>query len=297
VTDIFSTFEKASFGGIEFPYMTLAIKRSLRHHVHEFLHRPGGEVESLGRRAYEFHFTCHFGTTDPNWPDLYPSRLAALVTLFETEETQDLYLPNLGGKVPAKLTECPSTLNASVRSGEAVEFTFVEDSKEKYSVLNLIGIVAGSIPAQFQTVKIEARKLADPEVLDLLDLLEAELSKWLSAKELLQNAVRYQVAQVDAVFQRCTDLMRAPAIGLPSSISLFLSASALWANLATMKNADLESSKPLSAYLTERDQMSVIDVSIRLFGTPSKSIQLLSMNAFDNPMAIKPGTTVRYLAA
>ena len=45
MTDIFDGFKKAAFGDIEFPYVSLGIKGSLRHHVHEVRLCLEGDVE------------------------------------------------------------------------------------------------------------------------------------------------------------------------------------------------------------------------------------------------------------
>jgi hypothetical protein len=148
VADVFDNFTRpAAFGDIAFPFIQLSIKGSLDHKVHKYLHRPGGEVEDLARRAYEFRFECQFDSESRAWPDLYPDRLGQLVALCESGQTFALYVPNLASEVQAKATDWPRTLHASVRSGERVEFAFVEDSTEQYTTDELTAILSLDIGA------------------------------------------------------------------------------------------------------------------------------------------------------
>lgn len=296
MADIFDGFKKAAFGDIEFPYVSIGIKGSLRHHVHEYLHRPGAEIESLGRRAYEFRFGCQFHTDMPSWPDLYPSRLSELVSLCESEQTFDLYVPNLGREVKAKAIEWPRNLLATVRSGESVELVFLEDASERYTAANLIGTVANSAPAQIAAVQFEVEKLAEPELTDLLDDLIAELDKWLSVKEDVELAIEYQHARVDGVFTRCQRLAEAPAMQTTLATPALQATLALWANIARVKNDSLAAARPLAAWITDDDHMSVTDVAMKLFnGSPANTVEILKLNDFDDALDIRVGTRVRYL--
>jgi hypothetical protein len=295
MADIFDGFKKAAFGDIEFPYISIGIKGSLRHHVHEYLHRPGAEIEALGRRAYEFRFGCQFHTDMPSWPDLYPSRLSELVSLCESEQTFDLYVPNLGREVKAKAIDWPRTLLATVRSGEQVEFVFLEDASARYTADNLIGVVANSAPTQIAAVQFEIEKLAIPELTDLLDDLLAELDKWLSVKEDIDRIAEYQHARVAGVFTKCQALAQAPAMQATLASPAMQATVALWANVARVKNDSLVTSRPLASYTTERDNLSVVDLSMLLFnGSPANAVEILQLNDFDDALNIRVGTRVRY---
>ena len=57
-----------------------------------------------------------------------PQRLAELTALFETGATADLVIPNRGVRgMKAKAVKWDTNLTAKIRSGEAVEFSFLED--------------------------------------------------------------------------------------------------------------------------------------------------------------------------
>ena len=296
MADIFDTFKKAAFGTIEFPYVKISIKGALDHHVHKYLHRPGAEIEKLGRRHYEIGFDCQFHTDMPSWPDLYPDRLSQLVSLCESEQTFPLYVPNLGRELPAVCIAWPRTLLASVRSGESVEFTFLEDSAEKYTADKLITFTSKTIVPQVDAVQFEVEKLADPEAQGWLDKVLEELDKWLAAVESIEMEADYQHARVDGLFSRIERLARVPVLQTALGSPALQATLALWGTVATQKNTSLVAARPLAAYTTERDKMSIVDVSMKLFdGDPSHAVELLRLNDLDDALAIRVGTSIRYL--
>ena len=72
------TLPRMSFGGIEFPYRRYSLRGSQRLVTHEYLRRPGGEVEKLKRRLYEISVECPFHEVFRTYPGLWPTKLAAL---------------------------------------------------------------------------------------------------------------------------------------------------------------------------------------------------------------------------
>lgn len=293
--DIFDSFKKAAFGDLEFPYVSLSIKGSLRHHVHEYLHRPGAEIESLGRRAYEFRYACQFHQDMPSWPDLYPSRLSELISLCESGQTFPLYVPNLAREVQAKGIDWPRNLTATMRSGESVDFTFLEDLGALYTADKLIGTVSRSVPVQHDNVRVLIEALQDPPALDALDAFAVELDKWLALLDGLKGDILYLPIRVDALFDAGLALSQTPilqtALGAPAMTATI----AMLADIARLRNESMQSTRPFAAYTTERDKMSVVDVSMVLFGTPANAWELMQLNNLDDALSMKLGTTVRYM--
>jgi hypothetical protein len=297
--DIFDSFRKAAFGDIEFPYRGISIKGALRHHVHEYLHRPGAEIESLGRRPYIFGFDCEFHNVAMSWPDLYPSRLSQLVSLCESEQTFPLMVPNLGREIQVKAIAWDRTLLASVRSGESVRFEFIEDSSERYTADKLISFTQASAPTQFEAVVFEVERVpgVDFDTMDYLSALAEEVEKWLAVVDLATATPGFIHASVESLFTRCQDLARAPALQTAQAWPALAATLSLWGTIAKLRNESLDAARPLAGYTTARDRMSVIDVSMVLFdGDPSHTMELLQLNDFDDAMAIRVGTNVRYLA-
>lgn len=298
MADVFDNFARpAAFGDIAFPFIQLSIKGSLDHKVHKYLHRPGGEVEDLARRAYEFRFECQFDSESRAWPDLYPDRLGQLVALCESGQTFALYVPNLASEVQAKATDWPRTLHASVRSGERVEFAFVEDSTDQYTTNNIISFAAGTAPAQFDALSARVNEVEDEEALSLLDKVRSEVDKWRTTVESAQLVAEYQFAQMDALLGACEAMARAPALQLAQNSLVLRAAISLWSTVAKARTAALTSSRPLAAWVTDRDALTVVDVSLKLYGTPANSLELMSLNELDDALNIRLGTSIRYRAA
>jgi len=173
----------------------------------------------------------------------------------------------------------------------------ITDGSERYTADKLIGTVANSVPTQFDTVVLEVEKLADPTAQDLLAELTAELDKWLAVKESVDQVAAYQHARVDGLFTRCGALAQTPALQTAVAAPALVATIALWASVAKIRNESFVAARPLAGYITTRDRMSVVDISIALFATPANAYEILKLNDFDDALSIKVGTNVRYLAA
>jgi hypothetical protein len=293
--DLFDTWKRASFGGIEFPFTDLDIAGSLRKHTHEYLKRPGGEVEALGRRCYVFSFKCRFVDVFEAYADLYPSRLSALISLCESERTYELWIPPMERSFQAKATEWRRSITAMLRNGEDVSFTFEEDSTEQYTTLNLIGTRASAFPQLATELAVEIRALEDPSLLDAFNALLEAIDAFLTVVSLVQAEIDYQTARVDGVIRRCQALANLPAMQRAPAAPALLILINVWALAAQTRAEVLSASRPILLYRVERDVMSVIDVSVDIYGTPAKSGELLRFNDLDNAMRITRGTYLRYL--
>lgn len=302
MADAFTTLKRLSFGGVEFPFTEISIKGSLRHHLHEFIKRPGGEVETLARRAYSITVRCDMiDAIIPiapfaQWVDVYPSRLAALVTLCEQGLPQDLFLPNFGKAIRAKAVDWSRTITAARRSGEAVEFQFLEDSSEAFSSVSLIGSSATVLLPKAANLQIEVENLDDVLARDAFERLEDALDRYNTAKDDALNAAEYQVARIDAVIARCNELVSVPSMSLATSATANTAALDLFATAIHIKNEIAAASRPLLALRTPRPAMSVLDVSFELYGKPSFAAEILRLNDLDDAMNIPYATPLNYFA-
>ncbi len=301
MTDVFANWKQLSFGGIVFPFTDITIKGSLRHYLHEFIKRPGGEVETLARKAYQISVKCEMlDTIIPangfaRYVDLYPSRLSALISLFEQGEPQDLFLPNEGRSLRCKATDWTRSISAARRSGESVSFDFLEDSTEAFTTLNLIGATSASIVPMMAVVQREVEALADPVAKSWLDKLIDAVNSYLDAVDRVTEEIEYQTARIDMVISRCSQLAAVPALGMATAAKALRSLTRFWAMATRIRDAHASASRPLLGFVTDR-VMSVVDVAIAL-GNPALMVGLLRMNDLDDAMAIPRDTSLRYLAA
>lgn len=302
MSDVFESWDRLSYGGIEFPFTEITIKGSLRHHIHEYIKRPGGEVESLARRAYTVTVRAEMMnsivpiTPFKQWVNLYPSSLSALISLFEQGLPQDLFLPNQGRVLRCKATDWTRSIFAAKRSGESVEFQFLEDSTEAFTTLNLIGATSASLLPKVAALQVEVEAIDDVPALDALDKLQNAITEYITAKDDALAVAEYQTARIDSVVARCNTLASVPSMQVSTSATANTALLSLWAVAIQIRNSQVAASRPLLGYLTPRPGMSVIDLSMDLYGSPKKAIEILRLNDFDDAFAIPRNTLVRYLA-
>ena len=301
MSDVFDTWKQLSYAGIVFPFSDITIKGAQRHYLHEFIRRPGGEVEKLARRAYQITVRSEFvDTVIPRnsfarYVDLYPSRLSALLTVFEQGDSHDLFLPMQGRSLRCKAVDWTRNISAARRSGESVTFEFLEDSTEEFLSQNLVGVQSASIVPQFTVVQREVEKLNDPVSKSALDRLIAAVGRYLDAVDRVTETIDYQTARIDTVVERCSALADTPALGMARAASANRELIRFMA-LATRIRANTMDVTPMLGFVVP-DIMDVLQVSTEVYGTPANATSILRYNDFDDAMAIPRGTTVRYKAA
>lgn len=303
MTDIFDTWKQLSFGGIEFPFTDIQIKGNLRHHLHEYIKRPGGEVETLARKAYEISVRCEFiDTIVPinsfsRYMDLYPGKLSRLLSMCEEGKAQDLFLPSDGKSMKCKATSWTRSISAARRSGESVEFSFLEDSTETFQIQNLIGAKEAAVWPQATIVQNDVEALGDVAAKSALDKLMDTINSYLDKIDRLNETFEYQSARIDEVIARCSALAAVPALGTAAAAKANNSLIRLWALAVQIRDAQAAVSRPLLGYLVPRAGMSIVDVSFDLYGSPANVVELLRLNSFDDAMSLPRLLPVRYRAA
>jgi hypothetical protein len=303
MSDVFDTWKQLSFGGIEFPFTDITIRGSQRFHLHEYIKRPGGEVEKLARKAYEISVRCEFiDTIVPihsfsRYVDLYPGKLSRLLSLCEEGNTQDLFLPPMGKSLRCKATNWTRSITAAKRSGEAVEFSFLEDSTEAFQVQNIIGAQSAAIWPQTVSVQTEVEALNDVNAKDALDRLMDSVTKWLDTVDRLNDEFEYQTARIDEVVARCSALAAVPALGTTAAATANRALVRLWATAVRVRDSQASASRPLLGFLVPRAGMSIVDVSFALYQSPANVVDLLRLNMLDDAMSLPKNLPIRYRAA
>jgi prophage DNA circulation protein len=291
MADILDAFPHASFAGVAFPYTKIAIHGGLNYHLHTYLHRPGGEIESLGRKPYEFTFHCEFHATMRAWAQAYPELLATLINLFESEITAGLVVPNVG-TVQAKAIKWPRNLSARIRSGESVELVFLEDSQNQL-VAAVTAFSMAAVPIQAAVLSnVVTQQGLDPSLLD--DLLNA-----VAALTAIRDQVELMGAMVeqkaDQVMNACAALESLAMFNDPMNWPILDALRDVWASANTVSADALARSLPLDSYFVPRT-MTVSEVSIAVYGDTTHALEILQLNAFDDALAIPPGAIVEHYA-
>jgi prophage DNA circulation protein len=296
VTTPAETFQKASFGGIAFPVLRVSVKGGIRHYEHEFPHSPGAEVEKMGRRLYSISMTAFFHDVPDSrlaeeYPDLYPDRLNSLRAMFEQEKTAPLVIPNLG-TIQAVALEWNNTFDfGGALSGEAAEFSFIEDQdrdfvfenmelgrgqleRKNFQLQGLLGTTFPQPPSIFQAIND-----AVTAVLAVQGLADA-FSKTLEAKLL-------QVASL------CEQADRIATLQVPENFAILEALKEVWRASTDLLEDLLGRQSPIVLW-TVPALMTAAQISTAIFGSSEKGIDILQMNQIEDAYAIPAGTTIRY---
>lgn len=293
----FDQLDRASFNGVEFAWHDLAIKSSLRRHVHEYRRTAGGALEKHGRSVYEIRFSCVFDEALSRLPKPYrgnyPEGLYSLRTMFENEETHSLIVPTLG-TIQACIVdfEARATPERS-RSGEFVELTFLEDQSSRFLVDSLfIDLDAGGLASASTAMLDTADRLGIPS--NIFDSITDAVNAVLAIRDTADMYSQLAVAKVLALQGILAEANRTlEQLQDPTNHELTEALKALWAEVAALAE-NVTSRRSLIATKTLPTQMTIQQASSFIYGRSDKAFDLLQLNEFTDALAIPAGTSVRY---
>jgi hypothetical protein len=283
----------ASFGGITFPYEDYSVKGALRHHVHEYPNRPGGDVEPLGRKLYEIAFTCSWHVNLRGWPGLIPGTLRAIRQLCETGGTYPLVVPDIG-TIQAKAIEWPYSLSVKALSGAKITLKFLEQSQNTLLVPPVQSVSLASLQPAAAALLVIAE--ADPTLdMSLLDNIIDAVAVVVALIGIAAIGDIIVQRRVSAVMSACQAFCELPVCRPPRRYLLVMAVRDLWEIAMLILLDALRRSAPMVAYVTER-MMTIVDVSVVLYGRTDRALELLEINELDSALHIPPQTTLRYYA-
>lgn len=299
-----ATFPKAAFAGIEFPYETIQIKGGIRHTLHEFPHAPGAELEKMGRRAYVVTFRTYFhdlpgSSLARQYPDLYPRRLQLLRQQFDAETTDKLVIPNVG-TIKACATNWTHILESRIVSGESAEFEFTED--QEAAMLDRV-------------VRDAASKQALIEANDRLFMATALADFKKESTQSIFQDISDAVTSVQGVFGQADAYSRMVEGKLQAVVNLCSWADGqltemqdpvnhlvldaikdVWFAAKSLAENVTQTRSPLRKWSVPK-KMPIGEVSICLYGTTERGVDIMNLNAIDDPLAIPAGTVLVVEAA
>jgi prophage DNA circulation protein len=300
MTGIADTFQQASFNGISFPYVERTIKCSLRHHTHEYPHAPGGDDEPLGRKLYEFGFTCDFDTGfDGQFPGIYPGTLILLFATFGEETTADLVVPGFA-TFKARAIDWDARLVSRIRSGEKVSFKFIEVLDEIVAVQNFttapqaLPTMTANLVRQVTTLAAAPQGIlpanAIPKVSDL-----GTITKLTASLSLLPTNSPEITTQSSALLAACQDYGTLPFLNYPRANEATDALHVLYqASLQILKDALLRG-RPILIYVTS-GVLSISQVATRIYGSTERTVELMRLNALPDALSIPSGSEIRHYA-
>jgi len=291
--DFLSLLPQASFGGIPFPWREYGVKGGLRFHPHEYPHRPGAEVEALGRKPYEITFSGDWHAGMRGWESFFPGQAIALRRLCETEQTLPLVIPDIG-TLQCKAVEWPYKIDAKKRSGQSFELKFIEDASAAFVIGNLLSISMSGMTTQLAAITLAANEVGyDTDNLDTLIDAVGTLQSFDGIDDVVATALE---AACLAVIAACISLEQDPFLDDPSAFLLMDAIHEIWDTTLTINADALRKATPLLTYDTPR-LMTITEVALDIYrGDTTRVVELLQLNAVDNALAIPPGKLLRYYA-
>lgn len=288
----FDQLGKASFDGITFPVERVSIKGGLRDHVHEYPHTAGGAPEKLGRRLYTFRLTCTFDEGMIRaYPGLYPDNLEKLFALWEQEKSSALILPTLGA-VTAYCFDWSKEMVWSLRSGERVELEFREDQSRLFLIDAMLAAAATALPDLDTAFQLEADTL-DPKP-SIFEAISDAVNAVRGVRDQADLASNLLESKLLAIAALCSEADRSVReLQDPLNYRILEALKQIWA-AASQGVSDLAGRRsPLRSYTTPT-RMSIADVSLRVFGSTDRSMEILQINSVEDAFDIPAGTTLKY---
>lgn len=296
---IYETFQKASFNGINFPYTQIGISCGIRHFVHVYPHSPGGDVEKMGRKPYQFRFGISFedvegSPLERDFQGLFPDRLRNFLALFDRQATADLVVPSIGTVKCCAIDWNGTADMAESLSGEKWNFEFIEDQDHASLIKTIPNLGTHALKASVE----ELQKKADDHgfkpgffqgLNDMVTSVDAvfgvsdQYSRLLGAK---LSALGDLCARFDRETKEFLDPMNHAVLdGLKD----------LWANAIDLSESLTGASGAQLATYRVPKLMSIGQVATKLYGSAERGAYIMKINAIDDPFEIPAGTSLQYV--
>jgi hypothetical protein len=284
-----SQLKTASFAGISFPYTRASVKLSQRHHVHVYLHTPGGEVEKFGRALYKVSFTvpAHDTLNEP-FRNFYANKLPQLWAVLETGATADLVVPNLG-TVQAFGEDANRTIGPAT-SGEPVELSFLEDQKALFALSAVFKPSTDGLVPQLGRFLNASAGLVEQSLIDQLLAGIDELLRLRTEVVVLANVLG---AKASGVMYLCERIGRLPSLGIVDNFQALDALLDLHLSIIRIREDATRRARPTSVKVSPAT-MSIVQLAAWIHRDTARAGELLGLNAFSDPLQIPRGSLVRH---
>lgn len=293
MADSFDQLPRASFDYIKFPVTKVQVTGGLRDHVHEYPHSPGGSPEKLGRKLYTFKLSTVFydnllGPWDEN---LWPGDLSDLFNRFEDGLTSVLTIPTLGD-IKAYCVNWSKEMTFKARSGETAELEFREDQASAFLIEGLINVTAKTLLSQSTLLLNTATSLGYKDIFQSIADQIAVISNLADQAEMYDVVLSQKVAAINHQIGRLN-----ATLGLlndPLNALLLESLLDTWQLTAKLEADIARQAVTMIPFVVPGGRtMSVNDVSRIVYGDTTRAMEILQLNAIDDPFRISAGKLLR----
>lgn len=305
----FDTLKPMSFAGIQFPFKNYRVKGAIRKHVHEYPHSPGGALEKLGRSLYEVQVSVDFvdGYTHPKYRQMFTD-LGVLRGLFEDQVTERFVIPHIGA-IQACAEEWTEDVANTNRNTVKGELKFIEDQSSAFLVVEAATVTTTTLANKYDEFTIAREKLKDPEqaaVIGAEPFAEPSIFSQIDNAAIAVLGIKDQsdlygslvAAKIDsfASLLRQADSQVNSAINEPPYWEIREALHALW-DATQQLGRDVQNKDEYLKEYTVPLRMSVGQIAAALYGDATKGGEIMQLNVLRDPLAVDPGTKVRYYKA
>lgn len=294
-------FPFASFNGINFPYSNITIKGGIRHHVHEYPHSPGGDVEKMGRKLYIFRFRIPFhdlpgSKLDKQFQGLFPDRLKNFLALFDRQATADLVVPSIG-TMKCVATDWDGVADmATALSGEEWTFEFIEDV-DQASLVKAIPNLGVHAMADANDA-LQAASIAANLKPGLFDSITDAINGVLAITGSLDMYNRLLAGKLEGIADLCGKLDRELVeLQDPMNSPVLEALKDVWANAVDLVHDIPGVAGGLLSNYRVPKLMSVGQIAQILLGSSERGVDLMQINPIDDPFAVPAGFQIQYVKA
>lgn len=288
--------KKASFMGYPFPVTEVSVQGSIRDHIHEYPHANGGAPEKMGRRVYIIKMHALFFTNGKDYPNLWPTTLNYLRIYWERSTTGPLVIPTIG-TIQAYCRNWNTVQTSKVLSGEVADLEFVEDQGSAELVAALITATPTFVEVfgRYNAAMLLA-EFAKPADISLFDAVANAVNGVLAYDDTVAAAGNLISAKLLAVADMCSLAEHSVTAQNPMNHPLIDALLQIWDTAETASQTFFKNQADLGTYVVPSGPMSVSAISAAIYrGDATKGVDIMQLNAIDDPFAVRAGTKIRYV--
>lgn len=295
----FDGLPKLSFNGIAFPAENIDLHSQGRQHLHEFPHSPGAAPEKLGRGIWYLTVKTHFQVGVPGYPpDLWPTSMNQLASLYETQTTATLVHPTRGS-FQAFISAWRENYNPKFRSGQRVDIEFLEDQRSNFLVqtapspsLTTLATSQQELDAALSLVKSQLNITKND--LSVFDAIRATVNAVQALSDTAGMYAGYLQSKSLELINLCSQADQLFSMQSPLVVGVLVQLRTIGAAASSISSASQSPAK-IGKYRTPRT-MTIQDIAIFLYGDVTRQSDLLTLNAaaIADPNSIPAGTLIQY---
>lgn len=288
--------KKASFMGYPFPVTSVSVQGSIRDHIHEYPHADGGAPEKLGRRVYIIKMSALFFTNGKEYPHLWPTTLNYLRTYWEKSTTGPLVIPTIG-TIQAYCRTWTTEQTSKVLSGETADLEFVEDQGSAQLVESLISATPTFVEqfGKYNAAMLLAEFGKEADI-SIFDAVANAVNGVLAFGDSVEAAGNLISAKLLNIADLCSLADKTLTAQNPMNHPIMEALKQIWDTANNANSTFFKSQADMRTYVTPSGPLPIGSISSAIYsGDSSRGVELMQLNAIEDPFAIPAGTKIKYV--